>query len=157
MASPKYPHGHSFVAFLSKCGPVTLHARKPASSAYPKELKTLGDHLRKRRLELGLLQADVAKKFGASTASVVNWEKNKAEPELHFLPAIHELLGYVPERRTKTIAERLVAFRRARGWSQKRLADELNVDPTTLSRWELGKKAPWGEFAEKVERELRGD
>jgi hypothetical protein len=35
---------------------VTLTAKKPLSEAYPKTLKTLGDHLRKRRLDLNLFQ-----------------------------------------------------------------------------------------------------
>jgi DNA-binding XRE family transcriptional regulator len=35
---------------------------------------TLGDHLRRRRLELGLHQKDVAKIIGVTTSSVWNWE-----------------------------------------------------------------------------------
>src|ERR1700720_743605 len=37
-----------------------LSTQKPKSSVYPKELKTLGDHIRRRRLDLGLLQRQVA-------------------------------------------------------------------------------------------------
>jgi len=110
----------------------------------------LGDHLRKRRLELGLQQKDVAKWLGANVTSVVNWEKNKRKTELRFLPAIYDFLGYVPEFRAQTIAERLVAFRRGRGWSQKQLAKALRVDPTTLSRWESGARIPVGVYATRV-------
>ncbi len=60
------------------------------------ELRTLGDHIRKRRLDLGLLQRDVAARIGSDTSSVTNWEKGHTEPENRFLPAILELLGYDP-------------------------------------------------------------
>ena len=37
---------------------------------WPKELKTPGDELRRRRLELSLLQCEVAERLGVSDASV---------------------------------------------------------------------------------------
>ncbi|MBI2514504.1 MAG: transcriptional regulator [Opitutae bacterium] len=114
----------------------------------------MGDHLRKRRLELGLQQKDVAKKLGANVTSVLNWERNKRKTELRFLPAIYDFVGYVPEFRAETIAERLVAFRRGRGWSQKQFARALRVDPTTLSRWETGKKTPTGVYRVRVRATL---
>jgi hypothetical protein len=42
------------------CCQIRLKAQKPLPSAYPQTLKTLGDHLRKRRLDLQLFQKDVA-------------------------------------------------------------------------------------------------
>jgi hypothetical protein len=38
---------------------ITLKALKPKGSEYPKELKTFGDHLRKKRLDLRLLRKEV--------------------------------------------------------------------------------------------------
>src|SRR5712691_8111311 len=40
---------------------VRLQAQKPLAAAYPRELWTLGDRVRKRRLDLGLRQKDVAR------------------------------------------------------------------------------------------------
>ena len=40
--------------------------------AYPKALKTLGDHIRKRRLDLGLVQKHVAEQLEVDTASMGN-------------------------------------------------------------------------------------
>jgi ribosome-binding protein aMBF1 (putative translation factor) len=40
---------------------VWLKGKKPKDTAYPKAVKTIGDAIRKRRLELGLRQKDVAK------------------------------------------------------------------------------------------------
>jgi DNA-binding XRE family transcriptional regulator len=72
---------------------VTLKGQKPLPRAYPRALCTLGDHLRKRRLDLGLLQRGVAERLGADPCSVTNWELNRTKPALWFLPAIVRFLG----------------------------------------------------------------
>ena len=75
---------------------MALRAKKPVSAAYPKELKTLGDHLRKRRLELKMLQKEVAEKLGTTPCTIRNWEKNRSNPSLGFIPKIIQFLGYMP-------------------------------------------------------------
>jgi transcriptional regulator with XRE-family HTH domain len=75
---------------------VRLSGPKPQQKSYPKALKTLGDHLRKRRLDLGLLQKDVADQLGVDTASIGNWESNETQPMVHCLPAILAFLGDNP-------------------------------------------------------------
>jgi DNA-binding XRE family transcriptional regulator len=67
---------------------LTLSARKPASAAYPKELKSLGDHIRKRRLDLGLLQKDVAQRLSVSEASIWNWETHRSNPQTYLIPGL---------------------------------------------------------------------
>lgn len=101
-------------------------------------------------MDLGLRQSDVAKRFGAHEASVYLWEKDRAVPELKWWPAILEFIGYDPRPEPTTIAERLVRFRAGLGWSQKRLAKALDVDPATLSRWEQGKRNPWGVYRQRI-------
>jgi len=75
---------------------VALRAKKPLSAAYPKELKTVGDHLRRRWLELKLLQEDVAERLGTTPCTLRNWEKNMSSLSLAFIPKIIRFLGYVP-------------------------------------------------------------
>jgi len=53
---------------------VTLKAPKALPDLYPQTSNTLGDHLRKKRLDLKLHQTDVAKLPGAETATVTYWE-----------------------------------------------------------------------------------
>lgn len=114
----------------------------------------MGEHIRKRRLDLGLFQRGVAARIGADKASVTNWEKGHAEPEIRFLPAILAFLGYDPRPIAKTIGEKLVAYRLAKGWARPSLAAELGVDPSTLARWERGKREPKRGYAVSVERLL---
>ncbi|MBI2369480.1 MAG: helix-turn-helix transcriptional regulator, partial [Deltaproteobacteria bacterium] len=56
----------------------------------------MGDHLRKRRLDLRLLQRQVAPRLGAAEATITSWETNQATPSVRFLPAIIRFLGYDP-------------------------------------------------------------
>jgi DNA-binding XRE family transcriptional regulator len=73
-----------------------LKAKKPQSPDYPNKLKTLGDHLRKKRLDLKLLQHEVAEKLNVHETSVYNWENNRYDPSSRLLPEIIRFLGYIP-------------------------------------------------------------
>ena len=114
---------------------VTLRGQKsrPGFSADP---KTLGEHLRRVRLDRGLWQKHVAREIGCSKASLLNWEKGRAEPELRFLPAILRFLGYDPRPEPETFGGQLRAAREADGLSEEALARQLGLDPGTLAAWE---------------------
>ena len=124
---------------------VSLTASRPLPPAYPKELKTIGDHLRKKRLDLGLLQKEVAQRLGVDTDSVTNWEKGRSSPRLHLVPKIIEFLGYMPFADKSdgwNLGERIVQLRRSLGIRQDQLARQLGVDLSTLARWERGEGHP---------------
>jgi transcriptional regulator with XRE-family HTH domain len=74
---------------------VTFRGRK-TRPGYPEVPSSIGEHLRRVRLDRDLWQKDVAREIGCSAASLLNWEKGRAEPELRFLPAILRFLGYDP-------------------------------------------------------------
>ena len=59
--------------------------RRDPRSAYPSELKTLGDHIRKRRSDLALSQSVLAWKLGVNWNA--SWEAGLQEPDLAHLPA----------------------------------------------------------------------
>jgi len=103
---------------------------------------TVGDHLRKRRLDLGVTQRQVAAQIGANVTSVRNWEGNATAPALWFMPGIIRFLGYRLHTPAKTFGEQLKARRRERGISQEKLADFLRVDEGTVRRWERGRSRP---------------
>lgn len=133
------------------CYYLTLRARKPRNPAYPEHLSTLGDHIRKRRLDLGLHQKDVAALVNATTSTVTNWEKNRTTPRLYFIPGIIAFLGYDPgARMSKSLGGRIRDFRRVHGMSQAKLARRLGVDPGTLGRWERGEGFRCGKLHQRV-------
>ena len=114
-----------------------LSAKRPPNSAYPKELVTLGDHLRKRRLDLGFYPKDVAVAIGVDNMTVCNWEKGRSKPEIRLIPKLIEFLGYEPPiPEPKTLGELVLQYRRQKGISQKELARQIGIDPGTLGRLE---------------------
>ena len=130
----------------------TLLAKIPPSRAYPISLTTLGDHIRKRRLDVKLLQKDVAEILGVDTMTVNNWERNRCGPKLYLFPKIVQFLGYNPfpaEPKTK-IGEEIQAYRLMHGLSQKKLAKLLRIDPTTLARWEKGTSKPGSRLRKRL-------
>ena len=48
----------------------------------PTNSNTIGDHIRRRRLGLKLLQRDVAEQIGVDGTSVFNWEANTSSPRI---------------------------------------------------------------------------
>jgi transcriptional regulator with XRE-family HTH domain len=63
---------------------------------YPPKPVSLGDHLRKRRLDLGLRQAQLAERIGVTESTVWNWEHGTT-PAPQYHARIIELLGYQPK------------------------------------------------------------
>jgi DNA-binding XRE family transcriptional regulator len=68
--------------------------RWKCTQVLPKEPKTLGDHIKRRRLELHLFQSDLAKRFGVDIMTIGNWEKNVYPPAKWFIASITAWLGY---------------------------------------------------------------
>jgi transcriptional regulator with XRE-family HTH domain len=114
--------------------PITLKALKPKETDF--EPETLGEHVRKRRLELRLTQTQAAERLGVNPWTVLNWEKEHTEPPIESMPAIIRFLGYGLFPEPKNIPERLLAKRRAMGWSMKEAARQLGVDQRTWGDWE---------------------
>jgi transcriptional regulator with XRE-family HTH domain len=120
----------------------------------PEKLETIGDHLLRRRLSLKLLQRQVAELINVDKTSIYNWENNRSKPDLEYMPAIIRFLGYSPMPRSDVWADRLVQGRTAMGLTQKEAARRINVDASSLARWERGEREPSGAFAKRALRFL---
>jgi transcriptional regulator with XRE-family HTH domain len=107
-------------------------------------LNTLGDHLQKRRLDLGVQWKDVAEQIGASATNVALWRAGRTAPGLRLWPGIIRFLGYDPRPKATTIGDQLKRHREGQGVTQKELARHLGVDPATLAGWERGERQPAG-------------
>ena len=124
--------------------PVILKAKKPLSPShlYPKELNTLGDHIRKRRLDLGLMQKEVAKIIGVTQCVIKCWEWNKNQPHFRYFPKIAEFLGYCPYKRLDSFGERLQRVRHFLGMSRAEFGQLVRINPSKLGRWEKETESP---------------
>jgi len=65
------------------------------------EPKTLGEHMKKCRLERHLIQTQLAKLLGVDRVSVQNWESGIYEPHQGTVLKIIEFLGYDPRSELK--------------------------------------------------------
>ncbi|MHB1957493.1 MAG: helix-turn-helix domain-containing protein [Acidobacteriaceae bacterium] len=132
-----------------------LRAPKPKPSQYRNEINTLGDHIRKRRLDLKLLQKQVADQIGVHEQTITGWERNATVPEVRYMPAIIQFLGYNPLPAASSLPERLATTRRVLGLSQRKMAGKLGVDPATLMGWETGRHQPTGKSLDLIGRVLQ--
>jgi DNA-binding transcriptional regulator YiaG len=111
----------------------------------------VGDHLRKRRLDLGLLQREVAAHVGVRVDTIRNWEVGRNTPAQWQWPAVVRFLGYVPFRTDGDLPVKLKAYRRIQGLSQTRLAGMIGVDPSTVWHWERGDSQPNAEHRQAID------
>lgn len=120
---------------------------------YPKNPVTIGEHIRKRRMDLCLLQREVAEKIGASKCSVYYWEHG-VEPELRFMPKIIEFLGYVPFACPGDTLGRLSYYKRINGLSYEGLGLQVCIHYEQLHAWLTERKRPLRKSLERLEKFL---
>lgn len=103
--------------------PVTLWVEKqPIPSPYPASLETWGDHIRKKRLDLGLKQKDFAKLMGVNKKTVDGRELRGATPQADKMKRIIDFLGYVPYDPKQPLSKRITTWRLSNGLTQAMFA-----------------------------------
>jgi transcriptional regulator with XRE-family HTH domain len=125
----------------------------PAS--YPNKINSLGDHIRKRRMEIQFLQKQVADQIGVHGTTMTNWEGNATVPEVRHMPAIIQFLGYSPLPMPGSLPKRIATARLALGLRQRKMAVRLGVDPATLMNWEAGRHQPTEKSLDLIGKILR--
>lgn len=126
--------------------------KKPVNPAYPSKLITLGDHLRKTRLDRGLSQAELARMLKVTTDSVTGWELNRHHPTSKFAMSIIEFLGYLPFlHEGLPIGKRLIYARLVTGKTQRQVAIMLSCDPSNLRHIELDQRKPSTKTLKKIQ------
>ena len=126
-------------------------------AGYPNIFNHLGDHLRAKRLDLGLQIQQLAARLDSDEGSVTCWEKGSCRPSLRKLPKILASIGYDPRPSALTLGGRLRKFRTALGLSTREFAGKLGVDQSTLEGWERGEQAPIDRFHRVIINLLRAE
>lgn len=103
---------------------------------------TLGDHIKKKRLDLGLWQKQVAEQIGVDEVTLYNWEKQRTVPKLPYIPKIIAFLAYIPFPPASSLPEKIKNCRRVLGVTQEKMAEMIGIDKTTLARCEARKSQP---------------
>lgn len=131
----------------------------------------MGGHLRKRRLQLGILQAEAARQLGVSTVTLSKWERDILYPAWGNQQKIRDYLGFDPfddpalgrplgnereapimllssfgyQLRQKRITSRL---------TRKTLAEKLGMSPKTIWGWETSIRNPSRILRQRLEELL---
>ena len=153
--STSRPEQHILTFALPFCH-LTLRARKPVHrEKYPDILRTWGDHIKTRRLDLKLTKRQLSLNLNVSDITIYLWERNKVRPSLAQIPKIIEFLGKNPfEAKSEILGDKLRSYRRLKGLSQKKFSEQLGVDLTTLAGWERREHKPSTLLYEKITRYL---
>jgi DNA-binding XRE family transcriptional regulator len=116
------------------------------------ELKTLGDHLRKTRLDRGLSQRIVASMLQVDTDTVTTWEMNRHQPTAKFAKSIIEFLGYFPFTLTGcSLGKKLYYVRLIRGKTQWQVAKLIGCDAATIRGIDLEQRKSFTRTSEKIQ------
>jgi transcriptional regulator with XRE-family HTH domain len=106
-------------------------------------LNTIGDHLRKTRLDRGLSQSDVARVLNVTTDTETNWELNRCKPTAKLAKSIIDFLGYFPfPVDNLSLGKQFYYARLITGKTQKQVAAQIGCDASNLRYIELGKRKP---------------
>ena len=118
---------------------------------YPAVPGSLGEHLRKRRLDLGLTQEQAGARFGISFTAYNGWEGDRGSPGIGKWPKIFDFLGYDPSPPPcNTFAEAVSALRRRLGLDKHQFAKRVGVDVKSVRNWESGKRVPFRRLRERL-------
>jgi transcriptional regulator with XRE-family HTH domain len=110
---------------------------------------SLGEHLKKRRIELRLMQAEVAKQMGEKSSTYANWENGFYAPSRKKLSKIIKFLGFDPfksagdEPPLRLFGDHLKERRFDLGFSQDTAARHFGVHVTTYRDWEHSRRRPY--------------
>lgn len=103
--------------------------------------KSLGDHLRNRRLRLGLGQEDVAIGLGTIREVYERWERDKRKPVISEWPSILKFFGYYPAI-CESPADLVLRARRTLGLTQYAMGRKMSIIAADIRKWEDGTTKP---------------
>ena len=143
----------------------------------PKDPTTLGGHLRKRRLQLKIFQAEAARKLRVSNRTLSLWECDRLYPGWSYWPRIVTYLNHDPfidstlgrpkGNETKgvaflssqpptTIGQKIAKRRLELKKNRTQCAKELGISVKTLWGWENGQHKISRLFQERIKRFIVG-
>ena len=142
---------------------------------YPTEIKTLGDLLRKTRMDLSLDVKHLQKLLGVDENSITNWELRGIYPTGDNLRRVVEFIDAhqsvtIPRRfmwslcfaknpsypqKIQSFGDKIRATRMENFMSIEQLAEKLEVNESTIAKWELRDTSPRPDLLKRVRAFLK--
>jgi len=125
---------------------------------YPRQPKTIADHIKKRRMDLSLSQSKLGRIFNVSKDCVNNWENGKNTPLISFYPRIISFIGYNPFLvENPSLGNAIFAYRCEHGVSAKKLGIAIGIAGCTVLAIERNKCTPDEETLLKIKAIIKWD
>lgn len=123
---------------------------------YPQQPRTLGEQIRRRRMDHGLTQRILATRWGLQPETVASWERGLRNPSARQWPRVLELLGGDPDAGGGggDLLARLESARRRLGATRREFAELLGLSEGTISRWIAGRRRPRAGTVRRIESAL---
>jgi transcriptional regulator with XRE-family HTH domain len=124
----------------------------PDKRPFPKELQTVGNHLKHARLSRNILIKDVCAFLTIDRETLRGWELGLFEPFVSHYPAIISFLGYNPcNIRTDSLAGQIKMYRHEHGLTQRQFANLLQTDASVIWQWECNNRVPLVKTQKKIQ------
>lgn len=134
-------HSLPFCDFAIKISAKALLLNTLRSNGLVENPIKLGEHMRNRRLILGLTQEQAALQLGTIREVYERWEREERQPVVSVWPSIIRFLGYYPKE-CEPPANLTLMTRRLTGLDQKQLAKKVGVMHQKLRTWEHEREQP---------------
>jgi len=134
------PSGTGCAPFLRLQAKVQRTPRKP--DGYPHYPVTLGQHIRRTRIDRGLSRFELANRLCVHPETIRFWETGRTKPTVRLYPWVLGFLGHELEDTPLAIGAALRRKRRSLGLSQRALAKILCIAPSTVWRVESRRHGP---------------
>ena len=139
---------------------------------------SIGEHLKKKRFDLGIRQSEAAQQLGVSKRTLSLWETDVVYPTWPFQPRISAYLGHDPftdpalgrpkgnessgvaflvSYAPTNIGQQLMKYRLNLRRNRKEFAEELGVSIKTLRGWETCQWQPCANHLELIAALLKTD
>jgi len=93
-------------------------------------------------MDRGLEISTAAAQLNVTPDTLINWEQGRNEPSYSRGKNIFTFLGYCPFEEPNNLGDRLRLWRWQKGFSYRKAASEISIDPTTWQSWESATKHP---------------
>ena len=135
----------------------------------------MGQHLKRKRFQAGLRQAQIARILKVSSRTLSLWECDRIYPAWAFQPRLIAYLGYDPFTETGlpndksnepsgvayfstdaqvSIGQKIRHFRLKSRKTRLQLAKEWGISPKTLWSWEVGIRKPSALLKKRIGADL---
>ena len=124
--------------------PLQLKSSKPKCFRYPTEIRTIGDEVRKVRIDRSLTQWNADDMIGVHRGFFNELQNGHRENSIYVLHKATRFLGYVPiilNIDTTTVGGKLYSHRITHGYPLQHIAKQIGLDKSTLARFERGRIA----------------